>query len=1259
MNTGAKALFLSVVTLSLAFAAPHGSRRESVTGGPRGAHPYLLKGASTKNLLGRDGYSPWSILNAPVSDTTRLKVIGILVEFKPDSSNLTTGNGTFGIYNLDNDSVPKTNADIEEWEYYNDSSYVYDNLPHDHAYFHNQLEFARRYFETVSRGRLQITSELFPAEGSDPATVTLDKEMFRYSPGAKKPRETWDEYYYRRTVALMEFVRDAVAAADSFSPSPFDGLRDSAGLLIDADGVKTAILLIHAGASYLTDGGLQGYLGQDTPSDMIDAFISRDWFDYFADTLDFDRDEASGRAGILAANESVLLDEVMMVSETSNQDSLNWGIHGILVNQLARQIGIPDLFSTFSGISGVGAFCIMDFAGYSAARGFIPPWPSAWVRAFMGWDKVIIARPGQRSWPVKAVNADTAGDSTILFVPINDHEYYLIENRQRNLSGDRDRFNYDTTESEDNIIDPFMPVNLANNVTEVDAAAGNAILSAANFDIGLPASGVLVWHVDERLVKERFEANLLNADSLYRAVHLVEADGINDLGVMFQDFFYQALFDYGGARDVFPHTADEDGVKRTVRSFGPFTRPSTRAGDGGHSYLTIRIASLPASTELSKIGDITYTNYVDAVFDISIERDSLVPALPGWPTIAAPGTYFEPALCNVYANGDTLEFAVVDSAGRVFVWPATSGDDDALSSFGEQTAAVARITQRGDTAYAADSSVIVDTIRYLRGLPGAPAGMPATVDGALYIPVHDSIHILESIDQNGSASWNAVALPRRGSSYVCNYAGDRWAIGFSNGAIGLGSGVSLDTVVRTDSIRTGRVQALALVNNQTPLLAAVHHDGVVALIDPARARALSTIKLRKGIAPYSIVTADLDMTDDREYSQIVITDSRQGIWALDTKNNTLDIAPGWSREPNDQASFYTYLEDPASNAIRPLLPRNTGAPALADINRDGVLDIVTGGANGVFVLNSRGVIVPPWPHVLDRRYWYQRGSVVTSPVVALDAHESPATIFASPSGENVSFTVATVDSTNKKEGKVYYRRFDGTRDSLAEATAGFIDSLLVLGDSLILPFVTPGGYVDALTPEARRPGWYASLRTGKQRISHWPLTTGSPAAAAPILADIDQNGRIDLLAISRSGWVNRWELNDSILRNDPVWPQTGYSSARSFAYRGPLDQSTHALEPGIAHFYTYPNPARGLPQVAFKYQLTAAAQSVRIDVFTYTGYHVYSSVDDGAAPSGGRGWNARTLDLGAFGPAVYRCRLEADFGNGQKEVRYWKMAVVK
>ena len=64
-------------------------------------------------------------------------------------------------------------------------------------------------------------------------------------------------------------------------------------------------------------------------------------------------------------------------------------------------------------------------------------------------------------------------------------------------------------------------------------AASNVILKVRNNDVCLPASGVLVWHVDENIIRNRLAQDLVNADSIYRGVALVEADGVYDLGITF------------------------------------------------------------------------------------------------------------------------------------------------------------------------------------------------------------------------------------------------------------------------------------------------------------------------------------------------------------------------------------------------------------------------------------------------------------------------------------------------------------------------------------------------------------------------------------------------------------------------------------------------------------------------------------------------------------------------------------------------------
>jgi hypothetical protein len=1270
------ALFFVTALVALsAFPAAAARSRSAVTGGPRGAYPYLFKEASRKNLLDRH---PWSILHQRPASVDTLHIAAFRVEFELDTSELTTGTGKFGIFKDGSSS-----SDQEEKRYYQNGVYPYDNTSTEHNknYFADQLDFVKTYFTTVSRGRLHIDYTIYPSGEYD--AYQVPHHMTTYSPGARQPEETWDQYYERRTVALMRFIKDALQAADEADESPFTGLWiDSTTadkpIVRDSLGRKTALMLIHAGASYLTDGGHEGYLGQDSPSDMIDAFIAPDFFEYYREKLEFDTLMVRGdkHTGMHLNDKALFVDEVMMVSETSNQDSLNWGIHGILVNQLARQIGIPDLFSTMSGISGVGAFCIMDFAGYSAGYGFIPPWPSAWVRAFMGWDTPVVADiAAGHTYDLTAVSAAGDGDTTILLVPINDHEYYLIENRQRNLSGTDSLFNYETTDGIKHI-DLYDRVNLDANI---DSTSGNGsvIMKVKNFDVGLPASGVLIWHVDEERVRDRLGWNILNADSLYRAVSLEEADGIQDLGIEFEDMFYQAAFDYGGAQDVFPHKRRGAKDKDIIRTMGPFTRPATHSNDGGHTYLKITVEKPGAKVgrEINAVRDYYVVNYSDSVIGVTVELDPPV-AETRWqrPRPIVPDSYYEPTLCDV-AGDDARDVALLDTSGRLYVWDLVDGTLRD-SSYGELIDSVLMITMRGDSATRLDSTAIdtlivdpdtgdttrtvyrFDTagtylpVRYLARID-SPFTFPTTVDGRLYVPAGSVIHVVGKGGDDTPVS-DTIPTGMRLSSYVCNYRRDRWAVGCADGSVLLGRGTTVTDTIAGGTNRRAPVQALAVMDSLEGIVATVDTAGLVSVVGPDGVR--DTLRLKKGIAPYTLAAADLNRCDGITAVDIVVCDGRQGLWLLSTAKG-LEPAEGWRLTPNDWAAYYSYVED-TSDTRRVLLPRNPSAPSLADLDGDGALDIVVGGANGVYAVSARGALLTnAWPAYLDNRYWYQRGTITSTPTVATAPDGGPLVLFATPTGENVTIAVGDIDSTNTANDKVYYTTSDGHSDSIADLDPGYIDTLLVFGDSVIFPYVLPGGFIDARDRSGERPVFQTiSLpNVGKVSHSYWPLTVGGSAVTAPLLCDMDGDGHTDILAVSAKGWLYRWELGSKALSGPMHWPQTGFDEARSFAYRGPDPGCPRSRRKEVVEFYSYPNPTNAADAVTFRYELSAKASMVRLDVFTYTGYHVYSAANlSGAFP----GPNEHVVPVRDFGPAVYRCRLEATFGN-TSDVRYWKMAVVR
>lgn len=1224
--------------------------------GLSGPYPFLLKSTSSKQLVETARDHQWSINFTRSNQVDTIKLIAIRVQFQKDVSTLTTGNGLFfTTANLDNgDQDEKTNYSTVEKN--NDTLYKYDRLPHDSTYFALQLEMAKSYFKKVSKGKLIITSEIYPKSNNEVGYSVKDA-LPAYSPGGKKKKESYDDYYNRKTAGLMRFINDAIAAAnDAKADSPFANITYNASdkTFRDQAGHKTVFMILHAGASYLTNGGDGRGKANDTPSDLIDAFINRDFIKYYKDSLKL----KSTGFPVNGKNGEMLLDEIMMCAETSNQDGLNWGIQGVLVNQIARQLGIPDLFSTSSGTSAIGSFCIMDFAGYSAGKGFIPPYPSAWVRAFMGWDNVKVASPGARkNYQVKALTsvldrdsaaaaAYTGEDTTILLVPINDHEYYLVENRQRNLSGNKDLFKYDTTEDDKVIHIAQYPnnVNIEKNVVTTNSY--RVIEKVNNNDISLPASGILVWHVDENIIRNRLANNFINADSLYRGVSLVEADGVNDLGITFSNAFYSAIYDYGGSEDIFPHQTRIKSDSSLYDSIGPYTRPSTRAKDGGHTYLSIKTGTTSPVVNkelyyLSKNdGDHYITNFSDSVFNVQLKWDFSV---DNWPKRAAPDQFLEPLAVDIDNTQPGKEFFLIGKSGRCYLWPS----DTSVNPYNKKLTVVNRSDIFGSVVTSAD------TVAYLDSIP-TPAAMPSTVAGSIMIPSSNgNVYIIKAVSVAAGLILDTIRLNGIPSTTICNYRDSSWAAGTTTGQIIFGK--IFDTLHSVKLPSDSAVCAIAAVR-ELGAIAVMQIDGTLSLLSVTSAKADSSIKITTGIGPYTLITGDLDKDNA---SEIIVADSRHGIWVY---NRNLTLAEGWTVEPNDLCNIYSYTPENVERrgANRALFPVNNALPSLADINRDGYLDIVAGGSNGVYAINYKGVLVYGWPAYLDKKYWYQKGAVNTSPVVVTGKNREPLVLFASPTGENATFAIKKITKADSQRGIVWFTKSDGSIDSLTDLRKGEIDTIVGIGDSLVLPYIIPGSFVDAIGSNAKRP----SSVIMKNYQSSWPLTTGSTMSTSPMIAFTNTNTTPDLFAVTTEGWIYRWQLAKDILPDSVFWAQSGYDNGRICAYGGAqLSSLVNDKEP--LSLFSYPNPAlirKNVTDVVFRYKFNGPATNVKLEIFSYSGFRVYSNSTMGKAPNQLSGsypdWNELTVSVKDFGPAVYRCRMEAKI-NGKTYSQYWKMAIIK
>jgi hypothetical protein len=508
------------------------------------------------------------------------------VEFKkeePDNS-LTTGNGTFNSdaknYKLD----PKGARDSEE-------------------YWLSHIKFAENYFKKASDGMVSINAEVYP---KNKKAYQLQKQIIDYNRTSRKKGEKMAEFDSSRVVDYANFVNDVLELVKKESPEAFVSVPSYA---------KRVILIAHAGNSRLIDGGTLGTKGANTPGDFIDAYVDSTWCD---------EKECFWRGFEVDKRDSIF--SVMVSSETASQDGLNWGINGIIISQIGRELGLPYSYDVVKGYSRLGYFDGMDFAGSNAGNGFFPSLPSAWMRAYKEWANVKEISRGinkKDSLEICAAGYDKCGTTPqIIKIPINNNEYILLENRQRTYIADgKILVKMDGGKS------VKIPVDSLNSLF-LNKETG-VIESIDEIDAALPASGIVAWHVNDWYIKELLSYGAINAwngDTLKDhqfGIALIEADGVLGLGKEFKSGG-ESVFYFGSGSDLIPHK--KFGGKKqhdTVFSIEPSGYANTASTFGGYSGLkiTARIPSgaTPEKTFNAFTGD-SVINWRALKIPVVIER---------------------------------------------------------------------------------------------------------------------------------------------------------------------------------------------------------------------------------------------------------------------------------------------------------------------------------------------------------------------------------------------------------------------------------------------------------------------------------------------------------------------------------------------------------------------------------------------------------------------------------------------------------------
>ncbi len=467
---------------------------------------------------------------AEITAGDTLKILAVMVSFQNDRDGTTFGNGKFGsIYTRDYGNT------------------ILDPLPHDKPYFEAHLKFVKNYFEKVSNGQKVIQYTVLPD------TFSVSQSMRNYSP----PNNS-DDFS-----TLADFSQEVWQKADAMNPG-FD--------FSDYD----IFTIFHAGVG--RDISLPGSIGNE--NDLPSVYLS---FDALQNVFGPDF------SGFPVSGGSFKIKNSMIIPETESREIESIGgsvlfqisINGLLAASVGSYLGLPDLFDTETGLSAIGRFGLMDGQSIFAYNGTYPPEPSAWEKIFLGWKQPFELNPGNYSINITANLAAGVNDTTILKVPINSTEYYLVENRERDVNNDGSKITYQVNGN--SFTRTFLKDTTGYYSFDVDSVDG-VVTDVDEFDWALPGNGIVIWHIDQNVIDAKIASNKINTDKLNRGVDVEEADGIQDIGEQFTTIFGDVVIGEGGPEDFWYR----DNPSELYRNkFSKDTRPPAVTNSGANSLISM------------------------------------------------------------------------------------------------------------------------------------------------------------------------------------------------------------------------------------------------------------------------------------------------------------------------------------------------------------------------------------------------------------------------------------------------------------------------------------------------------------------------------------------------------------------------------------------------------------------------------------------------------------------------------------------------
>ncbi len=539
----------------------------------------------------------------------------MLVDFQEDDDPLTTGNGKFL---TESDSLYPISV---------------GKPPHDRNYFELQIAALRTYYNSVSFGEYNLDFTVMPRDSA----YTLPHEMSYYHPNTTNGD--------LKTERFEEYFHDVITTVDKDQHIVFSNYDH--------------FMVIHAGSEWQHD-----VLG-DTPCDLPSFFLrigtgKEEWVD------------DSTKVVTHFCNVPEMTSQDFTTTEQNGTSFIDGygAVNAVYAHEFGHSLGLPDLYNVFNFSPSVGYWDIMDSggsaeltleadAGIYSIEGPIPAFPGAWSRAFL-WNDYFRERGFLKditefdlSEPIELFAATRRpgthevlgkNQAYIVKIPINEDEYFLIENRQT----DHDK------DGPTSLVTADEP-DSARRVILFPAGFDDAFNTADEYDFSLPGwvddqtlaygGGLVIWRVNDRIMfregitdgdefQSNFDANRINIYTKYRGVQIVEADGLFDLGnassLYWNGTVYEPFYKFKPDLDAYGNFTGW-----SLDLFNPRFNPSTTPAfedengipimfdlydiDSDHYYDPLRVAPEIVSFRFkSYLFDNTYTVDTDNIVPLKI-----------------------------------------------------------------------------------------------------------------------------------------------------------------------------------------------------------------------------------------------------------------------------------------------------------------------------------------------------------------------------------------------------------------------------------------------------------------------------------------------------------------------------------------------------------------------------------------------------------------------------------------------------------------